>query len=138
MLSWLAQLSFAQGIPASEQYYVADVELHTADEFLQLLLRAEQYLIQAQLAPEGGAKVTLVLHGPVLKSLIRDRYLQNKDLVDMAARLSALEVIDVKACSSWLSHNKISPASLQPFVETVTYGPAEVERLVTDRNYLYF
>lgn len=49
--------------------------------------------------PRGEAKVTLVLHGPVLKSLLRENYLQNKNLVDQAASLSALGVIDVKACN---------------------------------------
>lgn len=134
----LAVASLAQDISIEEQYYVADIELHTADEFRQLLERAEQFLILGESLPDGEAKVTLVLHGPVLKSLLRENYLQNKILVDLAASLSALEVIDVKACSTWMVGNNVSPENLQPFIEIVTYGPAEVERLVKNKRYLYF
>jgi len=134
----MALVTLAQDISIQERYYVADIELHTADEFRQLLERAEQFLIQGDSLPEGDVKVTLVLHGPVLKSLLRENYLQNKTLVDLAASLSALEVIDVKACSTWMAGNNVSPESLQPFIEIVAYGPAEVERLVKDQRYLYF
>jgi intracellular sulfur oxidation DsrE/DsrF family protein len=134
----VALSSRAQNLPVEEQYYVADIELHTAEEFQQLLERAEQFLILEDSFPEDEAKVTLVLHGPVLKSLLRENYLQNKALVDLAASLSALEVIDVKACSTWMAGNNINPENLQPFIEIVAYGPAEVERLVKDRGYLYF
>jgi intracellular sulfur oxidation DsrE/DsrF family protein len=130
--------TLAQDISIEEQYYVADIELHTAEEFRQLLERAEQFLILGDSLPEGEAKVTLVLHGPVLKSLLRENYLQNKILVDLAASLSAMEVIDVKACSTWMAGNNVSPENLQPFIEIVTYGPAEVERLVENKHYLYF
>ena len=61
-----------------------------------------------------------------------------KEMVNLAASLSAMEVIDVKACSTWMARNSISPADLQPFIETVAYGPAEVERLLKEKNYLYF
>ena len=138
MFILVALSSRAQNLPVEEQYYVADIELHTAEEFQQLLERAEQLLILENSFPEDEAKVTLVLHGPVLKSLLRENYLQNKALVNLAASLSALEVIDVKACSTWMTGNNINPENLQPFIEIVAYGPAEVERLVKDRGYLYF
>ena len=134
----VALASIAQDDSATEQYFVADIELQTADEFQQLLERAEQFLILGDSLPEGEAKVTLVLHGPVLKSLLRENYLQNKTLVNLAASLSAMEVIDVKACSSWMAANNVSPENLQPFIETVTYGSAEVERLIKNKGYLYF
>lgn len=133
-----ALVSLAQDIPVEEQYYVADIELQTADELKQLLDRAEQFLILGEPLPDGEAKVTLVLHGPVLKNLMRDSYLSNKALVDLAASLSAMEVIEVKACSTWMKYNNVSPESLHPFIETVVYGPAEVEQLVRDKHYLYF
>jgi intracellular sulfur oxidation DsrE/DsrF family protein len=133
-----ALVSLAQDIPVEEQYYVADIELQTADELKQLLDRAEQFLILGEPLPDGEAKVTLVLHGPVLKNFMRDSYLSNKALVDLAASLSAMEVIEVKACSTWMKYNNVSPDSLYPFIETVAYGSAEVEQLVRDKHYLYF
>ena len=134
----VALSSFAQNLSVEDQYYVADIELQTAEEFLQLLERAEQFLMLEDSFPQDEAKVTLVLHGPVLKNLLRKNYQQNKTLIDLAASLSALEVIEIKACSTWMAGNNINSENLQPFIEIVAYGPAEVERLVKDRGYLYF
>jgi intracellular sulfur oxidation DsrE/DsrF family protein len=134
--------AFAQDTPPEAVYFVADIELHTAQELGQLLDRAGQLLSDGGSPPpgdaQGGAIVTLVLHGPVLGSLLRENYAPNKALVDQAASLSALEVIDVKACQSWMTHNGIRPEQLQPFIEVVAYGPAEVERLVEEQGYLHF
>jgi intracellular sulfur oxidation DsrE/DsrF family protein len=95
-------------------------------------------MLEGVVLPAGDAKITLVLHGPVLRSLLRDSYRQNKDLVDQAASLSAMEVIDVKACNTWMTSNGVNSEDLQPFVETVIYGPAEVTRLLNDTRYLNF
>lgn len=121
-----------------QQSYVADVALQTDVQFLQLLERAEQLLLAGLPLPDNDARVVFVLHGPVLKSLLRQNYLDNKRLVDLAAALSALDVIDVKACSTWMSYNGIAETELQPFVQPVAYGPALVERLLKESNYLYF
>ena len=129
---------FAQEAALQEQRYVVDIELQTADDFGQLLNRAEQLLLAGVELPEGGTKVTFILHGPVLKSLLRRNYLDNKPLVDLAASLSAMHVIDLKACNTWLNIHGLQPQELQPFVETVSYGPAEVERLVREEEYVHF
>ena len=52
----VALSSFAQNLPVEEQYYVADIELQTAEEFQQLLERAEQFLILEDSFPEDEAK----------------------------------------------------------------------------------
>lgn len=138
-LLFLSPVLLAQGeADAAPQRYVADIELQTHAQFLQLLERAEQMLLAGVPLPEEQAQVTFVLHGPVLKSLLRDNYLDNKRLVDLAASLSALEVIEVKACNTWMRVHGVDGANLQPFVETVSYGPGLVERLVAEDNYLYF
>lgn len=88
--------------------------------------------------PAGDGSVTLVLHGPVLRSLLRENYLNNKKMVDRAASLSAMGVIGVKACNTWMASNGINSEDLQAFIDSVPYGPAEVERLLKDKHYLYF
>ncbi len=142
ILAALAFPGYAETPPDEPVYYVADIELQSDDELIQLLDRAGQILMQEGPLPPvdagSGALVTLVLHGPVLKSLLRENYRDNRALVDRAASLSALGVIDVKACKSWMTYNEINPEQLHPFIEVVAYGPAEVERLVKDRGYLYF
>jgi len=87
---------------------------------------------------DGVAKVTFVLHGPVVNNLLRRNYMDNKRTVDLAASLSAMDVIDVKACRTWMGGNGVSDDELQPFIETVAYGPAEVQGLVKEKAYIYF
>jgi hypothetical protein len=122
----------------SEQRFVADIELQTAEEFRETLLRAEQLLVEG-VAPQGDeAAVTFVLHGPVIRDLLRNNYLANKDMVDLAASLSALGVVSIKACRTWMGGQKVDENQLQPFIETVSYGPGEVRRLVEEESYIYF
>ena len=129
----------AQEATLDEQRFVVDIELQTVEEFHELLQRAEKLLLEG-LIPQNDdvPKVTFVLHGPVVRNLLRQNYLDNKQTVDMAASLSALGVIDVKACRTWMGMNSVNEADLQPFIETVSYGPAEVQLLVNEKNYIYF
>lgn len=137
-LSLCCAVTRADGEGATDQRFVVDIELQTLDQFNLLLRRAEQLLLSGKVQQQGEAAVVFVLHGPVLRSLVRQNYAANRETVDMAARLSALEVIDVKACRTWMGGNGVNEADLQPFVESVSYGPGEVKRLVQQDNYLYF
>ncbi len=128
----------AQDTALDDQHFVVDIELQTVGEFRQLLERAEQLLLEGMVPQDNVAKVTFVLHGPVLRNLLRQNYLDNKRTVDLAASLSAMGVIDVKACRTWMGSNSVDEKDLQPFVEAVPYGPAEVQQLVEERNYIYF
>ena len=118
--------------------HIAEIELHTAEELYSLLLRAEQLLSGGALALNDPAPVTFVLHGPEVRVLLRQNYLENKVAVDLAASLSALGVVDIKACESWMGGDGIAVEDLQPFVGTVAYGPTEINRLVDEENYLSF
>jgi intracellular sulfur oxidation DsrE/DsrF family protein len=110
-----------------EQRYLAEIELHTAQE------------MQAILIPlDGEPRVAFVLHGPEVYILLRQNYLANKAVVDRAASLSALGVVEIKACETWMGSKGIDPDELQPFVATVPYGPAEEQRLVERENYIRF
>lgn len=120
------------------QQYLAEIELHTAEEFRSVLLRADQLLIEGALPLNSPVPVTFVLHGPEVRILLRQNYLKNKATVDLAARLSALGVVDIKACETWMGGASVKVEDLQPFVDTVPYGPSEINRLVKEQNYLYF
>jgi len=119
-------------------FYVADIALQTEEEFVQLLERAEQLMLAGVELPAPDSRVTFVLHGPVLRNLLRKNYLDNKRMVDLAASLSALEVIDVKACRTWMGKHGVDETELYPFVEPVPYGPGLVRELVREREYVYF
>lgn len=138
---WLCSLLLAS--PALSQNpddprYVAEFEVHTAAEFMRLLRRAESLFLSGELAQSAGARVTFVLHGPEVRALLRQNYGSYRELVDLAARLSALGVVDVRACRTWMGGNSVDSTQLQPFVTTVAYGPGEVKRLVAEENYIYF
>jgi uncharacterized protein len=141
-LSALALLFCLAVVPVfadeSEARYIAEIRLHTAAEFHSVLMRAEQLLATGALPVASPVPVTFVLHGPEVRILLRQNYLENKSTVDLAAALSALGVVDIKACETWMGGEGISAEELQPFVTTVAYGPAEIKRLVEEAKYLYF
>ena len=118
--------------------YVAAIELHTTAELHAVLERADQLLVDGVALQTEPASVTFVLHGPEVRGLLRQNYLQNKATVDLAARLSALGVVDIKVCETWMGGNGVNPDNLQPFVGTVNYGPSEISRLVEEEGYIFF
>lgn len=134
---FLALTAIAEEAAPDGQYYVVDIELQNVEDFSHLLERAEQLLLAGAVPQDDVPKVTFVLHGPVLRNLLRQNYLDNKRTVDLAASLSAMGVIDVKACRTWMGGNGVNEEDLQPFIETVAYGPSEVQRL-QQKNYIYF
>ncbi len=130
--------SAAEHDAALETHYVVDIELQTIDDLRQLLERTNQLMLDGKLSSDGEPAVVFVLHGPVLRNLLRTNYLDNKTTVDRAASLSALGVVDMRACRTWLTGNDVDEQDLQPFIQTVSYGPSEIERLMKERNYIYF
>lgn len=125
-------------VPHEHPNYLAAIELHTTAELHEVLTRADQLLIEGVALQGSPAAVTFILHGPEVRSLLRQNYLQNKATVDLAARLSALGVVEIMACKTWMGGNSVAVEDLQPFVGTVEYGPGEITRLVDEEDYLYF
>lgn len=140
LLGLLAAFSVSAQEPSASPApgYVADIELQTEDDLSELLGRAERLFLEGDLSQDGGTGVTLVLHGPVLRSLMRGSYRDSKAMVDQAASLTALGVVKIQACRSWLGKNGYRESELQPFVGVVSYGPAEVGRLVREEGYIAF
>lgn len=73
--------------------------------------------------------VVIIVHGPEAPVFLRRNYGSNKALVDLAARLDALGIADVRMCETWMAHNGVVREDLAPFVDTVRLAPEEVERL---------
>ncbi len=81
--------------------------------------------------------MVFLLHGEEAKTLFRQNYSANKRVVDLAARLSAFGVVDIKVCETWAGNNSLDTSRLQPFVGTVPLAPAEAQRLKA-RGYTSF
>jgi len=138
----LSPISFAQSqinteILSQPPGYLARIQQNSPEEVEQALLRAEKLYVEGEL-PEDLPPVAFVLHGPEVEIFFRGKYKQYKSIVDLAARLSAFGVIDVSVCRTRMGVLGQDPAVLYPFVSTVPFGPAEVERVLGQEKYVYF
>jgi intracellular sulfur oxidation DsrE/DsrF family protein len=107
---------------------VVDVTLHSAEQIQALLKRAQELAPKLPL-DQKEPSIALVLHGPEIEFFARKNYTQYKDIVDLAAKMDAEGVIDVKVCETRMRSMKLQKEDLPEFVDTVPYGPEEVKRL---------
>lgn len=132
----------AEAVPAvatdiiTPSRFQARIEKHSAEEIYELLFRAEKI---AAGRDEYSTKepVVLVLSGEEIELFKRENYRNNKSLVDLAARLDAFNIIDVKVCTNWMSQRGIELTDLPPFVDNVPQADQESIRLEKD-GYAYF
>jgi len=116
--------------------YLARLNLHTPAEIEEMLRRAETYIEEFEKYPDFEP-ITVILHGPELRIFDRRNYNEYKEIVGLAARLEAFNVIDVQVCEVQMMQDGIQMSDLPAFVESVPYGPAEEKRLLK-RGYQYF
>ncbi len=117
--------------------YLARILLNSPGDVEGALLRAEELYWRGEVDGEG-APLAFVLHGPEVQIFLKGNYQQYKPIVDLAAKLSAFNVVDVKVCQTRLGVLGETRDALPPFVGTVPFGPAEVQRLLVDEEYVYF
>ncbi|MGB0958476.1 MAG: hypothetical protein ACPGUF_08385 [Litorivicinus sp.] len=113
--------SAAQLVPLQVPSFT-QLSQHNSDELSALLMRADDLARASNFSPIEP--VTFVLHGDEINLFKRDNYQSNQMLVDLAARLDAFKVIDVRVCETWLRDNQVAATDLPPFVELVPFGPS--------------
>jgi uncharacterized protein len=111
--------------------YVFDVSNHSIDEFQALLTRAEE-VSQAHPDDFGDLKIVMVIHGPDIDWFTQQNYEHNRQLIDLAARLDAYDIIDMKVCEQTMSARGVIREDIPSFIESVPYGPAEIEHRLRD------
>lgn len=116
--------------PVTGGRYQAMILLHTDGELRDFLSRADTFAATTNY--QGNEPVALVLYGEEIALFTRDHYRENKMLVDLAARLDAFNVVDLKVCRQWLNREGIQEADLPSFLQPVDDGPAEIQRLQQD------
>jgi uncharacterized protein len=119
-------LSGEQGLQPGSKIQ-AVVKLHTAEELQALLTRAEE--LSRSVDYRNNEPVRLVLSGDEIAIFVRSSYRGNKALVDLAARLDAFNVVELKVCQNWMARNKVETADLPAFLDPVTNGAEEVTRM---------
>ncbi len=117
--------------------YVADLRVHSAEEFERVLERVDELFNQAQHG-ERFAPVVFLMHGDEARVMFKASYPDHKRAVDLAAKLSAFGVIDIQVCDYWLDQRKLPRSEMQPFVDFVPFAPKEKKRLISKENYSYF
>ena len=121
---------------AEQQQFIARIHLHTAGELADFLSRADQaHSRQASYAMANP--IAMVLHGPEVELFRHGNYSTHKMLIDKAAQLDALDVIDVVVCETYMRQHNIRREELPAFVETVPFGP-DYEESLSRRGYQNF
>lgn len=108
--------------------YFFDVSNHTVDELHALLERIEE-ITEASPETFDQLEIVMVLHGPDINLFTEKNYRQNEKLITLAAKLDAFKVVDMKACETAMNSLGIDQSEIPPFIETVPYAPAEIQRL---------
>lgn len=117
--------------------FLAEIRVNSAAEVEQALKRAEQLFEQGAVSDDTGPAV-FVLNGPEAAIFLKENYQQHKAIVDLAARLSAFQIVDIRVCEVRLGLMGYSKDAVHPFVGTVPFGPDEIDRLLKDEHYHYF
>ena len=121
-----------------EEKYLADISVHSSQELLDILTRANMLFESGQYSAKKSSPIIFLLHGDEARILFKQQYANNKAVVDLAAKLTALNIVDIKVCDIWIDGNNLFVKDLQPFVGVANKAVAEAERLVSQENYQYF
>ena len=111
--------------------YLFDITDHSMGEFRALLARAEE-VSQAQSAKYDDLKIVMVIHGPDIEWFTQQNYEDNQELIDLAARLDAYDIIDMKVCEKTMSDRGVEQEDLPSFIESVPYAPTEINVRLRD------
>ncbi len=111
--------------------YLFDITDHSLEELEALLVRAEE-VSQAHPADFEDLEIVMIIHGPDIDLFTSQNYVENKHLIDLAARLDAYDVIDMKVCEKTMSLHGVDRDDLPSFIEPVPYAPSEIKERLQD------
>jgi len=109
-------------------HYLFDVSNHSPAELEALLHRAEE-IRETHATGYDNLDIVLILHGPDIDIFRQENYSKHKPLVDLAAKLDAFKIIDMKICETTMSNMDVQRSEVPAFIESVPYAPDEIRRL---------
>ena len=111
--------------------YLFVVKDHSIEELEALLARAEEV---SQSKPEDfeDLEIVMVIHGPDIDFFTNQNHANNSQLIDVAARLDAFNVIDMKVCETTMSMRGVERQDIPPFIESVPFAPTEIKQRLQD------
>ncbi|WP_299183525.1 hypothetical protein [uncultured Neptuniibacter sp.] len=116
--------------------YLALIKKNTPSEVEMLFKRAGMLAEEVENLSTYDP-IVFVLHGDEAHAFRHRNMERYKDLIKLAERLEASNVIDIRICETWMRINGVERSELPDFVDTVPLGPAEEVRLRRE-GYLYF
>jgi len=108
--------------------YLFDVSDHSLEE-LQSLLKRAQEISQFDKSNYDELEIVMILHGPDIDWFTEKNREQNQELIDLAAKLDAFDIIDMKVCEMAMDSRGVTREELPSFIEPVPYAPDEMKRL---------
>ena len=126
-----------QIVETTSQGYLARIGYNDPVQLNEALERIKDY-VDENGSGESLSPITMVVHGPEVEIFEQTNYETYKPIVDKAAQLSALGVLDIAVCETRVRYRGLDPEKVYPYVAKVPFGPAEVNRLVDDESYIYF
>lgn len=104
---------------------------HSLSELEELLKRAEEVTLNQP--PEyKDLEIVMVIHGPDIEWFTRQKYADNHNLIDLAARLDEQNIIDMKVCEKSMKYHGINRKDIPEFIDSVPYAPIEIENRLRD------
>ena len=116
------------GPPVADNNIAFDISVHDLDELRKVLQRAEE-LVSTPKSASQPANIELLLHGPEIKYFAINQYGQYKDIVDLAARLDAYNVVELKMCETAMKDFGVKKDDIPSFIEFVPNAEIELEKL---------
>lgn len=117
--------------------YLARIGFNNPEQLSEAMDRVEAFFDE-----HGGdgslAPISIVVHGPEVSVFEKNQYEMFKPIVDKAAQLSALGLLDIAVCETRLDYEGVNAQDVYPFVGKVSFGPAEINRLLNEENFVYF
>ena len=108
--------------------YLFIVNKHTTEELQALLERADE-IASTSLDLFDQLEIAMIIHGPSVDLFREKNYEKNRKLIDLAAKLDAFNVIDIKICETSMDRFEVSRGEVPAFIDSVPYAPEEIERL---------
>ena len=130
-------LAFVPFTASAQDDPLASANANGYVEVADALSRAERLYSDGKL-PQGANPISIILHGPEVGIFFKDNYEEYKNIVDLAAKLSAFGVVDVRVCETQAGIMGRSRSSIHSFIGTVPFGPSEIKRLLNQQSYVYF
>ena len=111
--------------------YLFDVSNHSIEEMEALLARARE-ISQFDSNEYKDLDIVMILHGPDIDWFTQQNQEKNMKLIELAAELDQLEIIDMKVCETAMDKRGIKREDIPAFIESVPYAPDEMKKLLQD------